>query len=75
MTTIVDNGAFKARTDAEAAIKTIDACKSDLDDDWARQPSAASRARAACCGFPIAKMSLSWMRRKRKPPVHFGADA
>jgi hypothetical protein len=32
-TTIVDNGTFKTRTDAEAAIKTMEACKSDLDDD------------------------------------------
>ncbi len=30
---IVDNGEFKTRTDAEAAIKTMEACKSDLDDD------------------------------------------
>ncbi len=30
---IVDNGTFKTRTDAEAAIKTMEACKSDLDDD------------------------------------------
>jgi hypothetical protein len=31
--TIVDNGTFKTRTDAEAAIMTMEACKSDLDDD------------------------------------------
>jgi hypothetical protein len=32
-TSIVDNGTFKTRTDAEAAIKTMEDCKSDLDDD------------------------------------------
>jgi hypothetical protein len=32
-TSIVDNGTFKTRTDAEAAIKTMEHCKSDLDDD------------------------------------------
>jgi hypothetical protein len=32
-TSIVDNGTFKTRTDAEAAIKTMENCKSDLDDD------------------------------------------
>ena len=31
-------------------------------DERARQPSAASRARAACRGFPLAKMSLSSLR-------------
>ena len=32
-TSIVGNGTFKTRTDAEAAIKTMKDCKSDLDDD------------------------------------------
>ena len=32
-TSIVDHGVFKTRTDAEASVKTMDACKSDLDDD------------------------------------------
>ena len=32
-TSIVNNGAFKTRTDAEAAIKAMEDCKSDLDDD------------------------------------------
>ncbi len=32
-TSIVNNGTFKTRTDAEAAIKTMEDCKSDLDDD------------------------------------------
>ena len=31
-TSIVDNGTFRTRTD-EAAIKTMEDCKSDLDDD------------------------------------------